>query len=159
MSRVISDLARELAAQLEHRFSEDAELAKRLCDAQQRLERANDQLWSGIHPDGLAVVYGEHPAVVDMAFAEHGSEVLGAPNPLAAVQQAHWRLRRAFSDYQAAAEQRRQQAVDVGETIRQFVDALIADGWSQEEARNANVHQLAVTNQKPRGGTNRWERH
>ena len=107
--------------------------------------RANDRLWWGLHPDGLAAVYGEHPAVVDMAFAENRSEVLGAPDPLAAVQQVHGSIRKAFIDYQSAAEERRQLAADIGELIRQFVDALVAAGWSEEQARNASVHELAAT--------------
>jgi hypothetical protein len=39
--------------------------------------------------DGLAAVYGEHPAAVDVAFAEHRSEVLGSADPLVAIQQVH----------------------------------------------------------------------
>jgi hypothetical protein len=53
--------ARELAVQLARRLAQDAELAQRLCDAQPRLAHANDRLWWGLHPDGLAAVYGEHP--------------------------------------------------------------------------------------------------
>ena len=159
MSPPVSQAARELAAQLQRQFGRDADLAKRLADAHQRLQRANDRVWSGLHPDALAVVYGEHPAVLDSAWVENRSEVLAAPDPLAAVQQVRWSIRSAFTDYEAAGEERRQLAADTGETIRQFVDALVADGWSAEQARNANVHELAVTNQQPPGGTNRWERH
>jgi hypothetical protein len=144
MSRVIAQAARELAAQLARRFGRDGELAKRLADAQRRLERADDRPWWGLHPDGLAAVYGEHAGVVDMTLAEHRSGVLGAPDPLAAAQQVQWRIGRAFRDYQTAAEERRQLASDTGETIRQFVDALAATGWSEQQARNANVHQLAM---------------
>jgi hypothetical protein len=146
MNGVITDVARKLAAELEHQFGRDAELAKRLGDAQDRLMRANERLWWGLHPDGLAAVYGEDPAAVDMAFAENRSEVLGAPDPLAAVQQVHWSIRKAFIDYQAAAEERRQLAAEIGETIRQLLDALVSAGWTEEQARDANVHQLAATN-------------
>ena len=86
---------------------------------------------------------GENPAPIDVAFAEHRSEVFGADNPLAAIQQVHWSIRSALHQYQAAAEQRRQLAGHVGEVIRQFVDALVAAGWSEEEARSTNVHELA----------------
>jgi len=144
-----SDVVRGLAAQLERRFGEDAELARRLRDAQQRFQSANDRLWRGLHPDGRAAIYGEHPAVVDVARAENRSDALGALDPLAALQQAHWRIRKAFSEYQAAAEERRQLAVDTGETIRQFVDALMRAGWTETQARAANVHELATTNQYP----------
>lgn len=71
--------------------------------------------------------------------------MLGAPDPLAAVQQVHWTVHVAFLSYQAAAEERRQLAADIGEVIRQFVDALVAAGWSEQQARNANVHELATS--------------
>jgi hypothetical protein len=89
MTGTITEEARGLAAQLERRFGRDAALATRLADAQARLLRANERLWWGLHPDGLAAVYGEQPAAVDVASAENRSEVLGAPEPLAAIQQAH----------------------------------------------------------------------
>jgi hypothetical protein len=62
---------------------------------------------------------------------------------LGALQQAHWTIHRAFHDYQTAAEERRHLAADIGEVIRQFVDVLVAAGWSEERARGANVHELA----------------
>lgn len=131
MRHLIPDPARGLAEQLHELFGQDAALARRLNDAQRRLARANEKLWCGLHPD---------------AFAGNRSEVLGAEDPLAAVQQAHWQIHRAFHDYQAAAEERRQLAADAGEVIRQFVGALLAAGWSEEEARNANVGDLAHEN-------------
>jgi hypothetical protein len=70
------------------------------------------------------------------AANESETAVLGA-------QQARWTVDRAFHDYQTAAEERRQLAADIGEVIRRFVDALVAAGWSEEEARGANVHELA----------------
>jgi hypothetical protein len=143
MSGTISDSARELAAQLEHRFAQDVELAQRLVDAQERLAQANDRMWRGLHPDGLAAVYAEHPAAIEVAVAENRSEVLGTPDPLAAVQQVHWQIRKAFVEYQTAAEERRQLTADTGETVREFVDALVAAGWTEQQARNADVHQFA----------------
>jgi hypothetical protein len=143
MERSVPDLGRRLAAQLDAQFGQDAALARRLNTAQWRLRRANDRLWWGLHPDGLAGVYGEDPAAVDVAFAEHRSEVLGARDPLAAVQQVHWQIHRAFIAYQTVAEERRQLAADIGELIRQFVDALLDAGWSEEQARNTSVRELA----------------
>lgn len=143
MNQPVPDRARTLAAQLDALFAQDAALARRLNTAQQRLQAANDQLWWGLHPDGLAAVYGEHPAAIDVAFAEHRSEVLGAADPLAAIQRVHWSIAGAFTAYQTAAEERRQLAADIGELIRQLVDALLAAGWSEQQARNANVHELA----------------
>jgi len=58
MSRAVPEQARGLAAALEVRFARDAELATELADAQRRLQRANDRLWSGLHPDGIAMIYG-----------------------------------------------------------------------------------------------------
>jgi len=144
MSSVISETARELAAQLARQFCRDTELAKRLADAQHRLERANHRLWRGVHADGLAAVYGEQADVINMTLAENRSEVLGAPDPLTALQQVQRSIRSAFTDCQTTAEERRQLAADTGETIRQLVDALVAAGWSEQQARSANVHQLAL---------------
>jgi len=55
----------------------------------------------------------------------------------------HRQIHRAFCAYQDAAEQRRQLAVDVGEIAQQLTDALTAAGWTAQQARRANVHQLA----------------
>lgn len=143
MSRPVPDAARKLAAQLDALFGQDVALVRRLNEAQRRLQSANDRLWWGLHPDGLAAIYGEAPGALDVAFAEHRSEVLGAPDPLAAIQQVHWSIHTAFHSYQAAAEERRQLAADIGELIRQFVDALVAAGWSEDQARDANVRETA----------------
>jgi hypothetical protein len=59
------------------------------------------------------------------------------------VQQVHWQIHRAYLDYQDAAEQRRRLAVDVGELTRELVEVQTAAGWSEEQARNANVLGLA----------------
>jgi hypothetical protein len=143
MIHAVPDLARNVAVQFDALFRQDALLARRLNEAQQRLQAANDRLWWGAHPDGLAALYGEDPGAVDIAFAEHHSEVLGAPDPLAAVQQVHWQIHSALNAYQSAAEERRQLAANIGELIRQLVDALALAGWSEQEARDASVHQLA----------------
>ncbi len=56
----------------------------------------------------------------------------------------YWQIHGAFCDYQHAAERRRQLAVDVGELAQQLADALHAAGWTVEQARAANVQQLAT---------------
>jgi hypothetical protein len=56
----------------------------------------------------------------------------------------HWQIHGAFCDYQHAAEQRRQLAVDVGELAVRLTDLLTAAGWSIEQAKAANVHHLAT---------------
>jgi hypothetical protein len=144
MSGTIPEAARVLAAQLERQFGKDTELARQLAEAQDRLTRANERLWSGLHPDGLAAVYGEHPAAIEAAVARARSEALQAPDPLAAVEHVRWSIHSAFADYQTAAESRRQLAADTGEMICQLVDTLVATGWTEEQARNADVHQLAT---------------
>ncbi len=73
----------------------------------------------------------------------HANEQLYTTPILDTPQQIHWQIHHAFSTYQAAAEQRRQLAVDVGEISQQFTTALCAAGYSAQQARQANVHQLA----------------
>ena len=57
---------------------------------------------------------------------------------------AHRVIRSAFCRYQFACEERRRLAVDVGELSAQLTAALCAAGWSEEAARDANVHVLAT---------------
>ncbi len=143
MSRPVPDRACQLAAELEQRFAHDAELARNLNDAHQRLHRANARLWSGLHPDGMAAVYGEHPAAVEVAFAENRSEVLSASDLLQAIQDVHWQIHKAHCDYLHAADERRRLAADIGEITRTLLDELIAAGWSERDAHNASVHDIA----------------
>ncbi len=63
---------------------------------------------------------------------------------LPGLQEAHWPIHRAFCDYQAASEDRRHLAAEIGELIAGLVSELIAAGWTEEQAGNANVHQLAA---------------
>jgi hypothetical protein len=51
--------ARQLASKLAALLESDSELAKRLNDAQSRLQDANGQLWSGLHPDALGLLYDD----------------------------------------------------------------------------------------------------
>jgi hypothetical protein len=111
-------------------------LARRLNDAHERLQRANDRLWWRLHPDDMAAIYGEHPAAVDAAFAENRSEVLGAPDPLQEVRRVHWRI------CQTIAELRQQLAAEAGELMCAFVITLVAAGWSEHDARTTNVRDL-----------------
>jgi hypothetical protein len=56
----------------------------------------------------------------------------------------HHEVHSAFWAYQQTAEQRRQLAVAVGELSQQLADALTAAGHTREQARSANVHELAA---------------
>jgi hypothetical protein len=142
MSRAVPEQARRLAAELALRFARDAELATELNDAQRRVQRANDRLWSGLHPDGIAMIYGEHPAAVEVAIARNRSQVLDSPDPLRAVQQVHWTIHKAFISYQDAAERRRQLAAETGELAGELMTTLVDAGWSQQDARGANIRSL-----------------
>jgi hypothetical protein len=139
---------RQLARELELRLAQHSELARKLNDAHDRLERANDRLWRGMHPDGVAVVYGERHAAGNVAFATNRSEVLGASDPLQAIQQIHWQIHKAHCDYQRVAEDRRRLAADIGEIIRTLLDELMAAGWSETEARDASIGALAGSHEE-----------
>jgi hypothetical protein len=146
MSDAVPEHVRELAGEPERLFARDAEIAVRLNDAQSRLTAANDRLWSGLHPDGLSAVYGDHPEFESVqleAAVDARSEVLESPDPLGQLQQVHWEIHRAHLDYQRAAEERRTLAAEIGEVVGRFVAELVDAGWSEEAARNANVHELA----------------
>lgn len=153
MSRAVPDRARQLAVRLNLRFGDDARLAAELNEAQLRLLRANNRLWSGLHPDGMAIVYAEHPAAVDAASAHNRSETLGTPDPLREAQRVHWTVHDSFVEYQAAAECRRQLAADIGELAGELIATLIANGWTEQEAREANVLSLANAREPEHHGT------
>jgi hypothetical protein len=152
MTREVPARARELAVRLSALFHCDSQLAERLNDAHDRLRHANDELWSGLHPDALGVVYD------DAGVIGHGASAIAArliaalsdggqrtveTAVLEALQQTRWRIDRAFYDYQSACEERRQLAVDVGELSQQLTAELASAGWPAEAARGADVHKLA----------------
>ena len=96
----------------------------------------------------LAALFGQDSEIVSALNGAH--DLLAGANdrlwsdPAADPLSVHQQIHRGFCAYQQASEQRRQLAAEVGETIRQFVDALVSAGWSEDQARNANVHQLAA---------------
>lgn len=146
--RAVPAHARELAARLSALFDKDSGIAVRLNGAQGRLRHANDRLWSGLAPDAFGLIYDGAAPVGHSQLAELiGGTVAAEPGPgvavLSALQEIHWQVHRAFCEYQSACEERRQLAADAGETIRQFVDALVSAGWTEDQARRANVHQLS----------------
>jgi hypothetical protein len=118
--------ARELAARLSALFEKDSRIVARLNSAQRRLRHANDRLRPGVTPDAFGPIRDSSPVAV-----------------LAALPEIHWQIHRAFCEYQQAYEERRQLAVDVGELSVQLTDALCAAGFDRQEARRADVHQLA----------------
>lgn len=155
MTREVSVGARELARRLSVLFESDVELVGRLNDAAQRLRCANDELWTGFHPDAAVVADEDGGRLVGGLIASSIARRLIAgrgsgeerPNDetalVGALQRTHWVIHRAFCDYQSACEQRRQLAVDVGELSRQLICELASAGWSEQAARGADVHELA----------------
>jgi hypothetical protein len=150
--RAVPARARGLAARLAALFTSDCQIVARLNDAQRRLCDANDRLWSGLSPDAFGLIY-DAPAAASVGGSQIaavvGDALSAGDGPeleavvLGALQQVHWRICRAFREYQSACEERRQLAVDVGELAAQLTAALCAGGWTEEEAREANVHELA----------------
>jgi hypothetical protein len=150
------EAARQLAGRLVDAFETDRALAERLIGCQDRLRAANGQLWSGLHPDALGLLYDDTPAAGvgegSSAIAASMVDALDAGLPaaevqaavLAQLQEAHWAIHRAFSEHQQISEDRRHLAAEIGELIASFVAALIAAGWSEGAARTADVHQLAA---------------
>jgi len=147
---VVPARGRELAARLSALFDRDVEIVGRLNDAHRRLRCANERLWSGLAPDAFGLIYdGAAPPgrsqVAELADrACPASGVDRQAGVLGALQEIHWAIHRGFCEYQSASEERRQLAVDVGELSAQLTEVLCAAGWSAEQARRANVYELAV---------------
>ncbi|MGH2913645.1 MAG: hypothetical protein ACRDMX_01530 [Solirubrobacteraceae bacterium] len=136
---------RELAARLSALFERDVEIVKRLNDAHHRLDNANERLDSGRAPDASGLIY-DRPAAATatspIAALIPGGEP-AASHMLDALKHARCQIHRGFCQYQSASEERRQLAFEVGELSQQLTDALAAAGWSAQEARQVNVHELA----------------
>jgi hypothetical protein len=144
----VTPRARQLARELARLFSADAELAGRLVAAERKLHEANDRLWSGLDPEGLEAIYGDHTqfdAIQLEAAVDSRSEVLESADLLGALQKVRREIHRALSAYQEVGEDRRHLAADIGEQIAGLVAELVAGGFSEEQARNVDVQQLART--------------
>ena len=76
MTAQVPEAARQLAGRLADAFETDRGLAEQLNTCQDRLRAANGQLWSGLHPDALGLLY------------EASSNVYGAlrANPASIIQ-------------------------------------------------------------------------
>jgi len=149
---------RDTAARLAELFGRDSNITHRLDEAHTRLEKANLRLWSGLHPDALALLYADTRAAdirtdggirreIVAVLIDHlnaGADQRAVETAVLAVaQEVHWTIQRALVDLQRASEERRQLAADVGELTRQLIDTLAAAGYNEQQARNTNVHQLA----------------
>ncbi len=154
MTAEVPEAAWRLAGELADAVEQDRDLAEPLNDAQHRLQAANDRLWSGLHPDALGLVYDGAGAVgqgasavaegVGDAVRSGGSASEVEASALSELQETHWTIHRAFCEYQQLGEDRRHLAAEIGELIATFVSELVAAGWTEEQARQADVHQLAV---------------
>jgi hypothetical protein len=138
---VVGADVRVLADVLAALFERDRQLAVALNTAQRRLLAANERLTVAMRVGALPrVVLGL--SGVDLGVAGRRPPVLDAESPVAALGEVAECIRCAFVDYQHAAEQRREVAADVGEATVRLVDALIAAGLSDAQARRADVRAL-----------------
>jgi hypothetical protein len=137
----VPPVARQAAALLAELFERDQRLVVELNRAQDRLLKANGWLTEGLSADALQEIYG--PGGADFGLSGFQPPVLDDPHPREALERASQRIRAAFYDYQRLADERRVLGVDVGETNAVLVDALVAAGWSEQQARNANVLELS----------------
>jgi hypothetical protein len=123
-------LAEVLAALFEH----DRQLAVALNAAQQRLLAAM--------PVGAVLCATLGPRGADLGLAGRRPAVMEGEEPVAALGEVADTIRRAFYAYQDAAEERRQVAADIGEATVRLVDALAVAGFSETQARRADVRAL-----------------
>jgi hypothetical protein len=142
--RPVPDRARELAGRLSALFERDVEIVVRLNDAQRRLHVASERLWSGLSPDAFGLVYDGAVPAGESQIAALGGDGRGSQTELLqALQEIHWQVNCAFCQHQFACEERRQLAVEVGEVSQQLTEVLCAIGWSADDARTVDVHELA----------------
>ena len=80
--------------------------------------------------------------VLERLGSECRSEILDARDLLREAQRAHWTLGHALIANQDAAERRRQLAAEVGELVGELIASLVAAGWSEHDAREANIPNL-----------------
>jgi hypothetical protein len=151
--RPVPPHARQLAAQLSTLFEHDQAIVQQLNDAHHRLRDANERLCSQLAPGAFGLIDDGTAATAIRASPIATPIRNAAPDTntpmLEALHQIHSQIHRAFCAYQHASEQRRQLAVDVGELSEQLTRALCAAGWSTDQARHANVHQLATPDLRP----------
>ena len=121
-------------------FERDRQLVVELSAAQRCLLDANDRLTVGLSAGALCALFG--PAGPDLGLSARRPAVLEAGCAVTALEEVADQIRRAFVEYQDAAEERRQIAVDVGEATVRLVDAMIGSGFSEAQAGRADVWAL-----------------
>lgn len=95
----------------------------------------------------LSALFTHDVTIVERLNDAHGrldqaNERLCSCPPPGELTRIYWSVRDAFCDYQNACEERRQLAIDVGELTQQLIEVLGAGGFSEKDARSANVHEL-----------------
>ena len=153
MTGTVTDRARRLAAELERLFAGDAESAKRLNDAHQRLTAANEQLWTGPHPKRLTAGCGDHPEFETIqleAALNSRFEILESADALGQLQQRTGRSTRRTSITTRPLRTADGSRPISGEVIARSVERACRRGLGPRKiAGNADV--LALT-ARERGG-------
>lgn len=130
----------EVAATLTALFERDRGLAAALNLAQERLLTTSDLLRVDLAPEALAALLGPAgPVGALSALLDEGWSIARGWAAREAVADA---IRSAFVDYQSAADKRCLLAADVGEATTRLVEAMAACGFSEAQARNADVWAL-----------------
>jgi hypothetical protein len=149
MTTEVSPAARAVARRLAGLFSRDQELAVALKEANNRLLEANGRLTSGLSAEALQGVYG--PGGPDLALSGRRPPVLGEDSPVEALERVAAAIRVAHDDYQGIAEERRLLAFEVGDAAAELRVVLVGEGFSELEARRADVDALAAGVYRPGG--------
>jgi hypothetical protein len=137
---VLSTDVRSRAGVLAELFERDCELAVQLNAARLRLLVANERL-TVVLPVGVVLVALTGSAGADLGVTGRPA-VLDAEFPVTALGEVADTIRCALIDYQSVGERRRMLAADIGEATVRLVDALVAAGFSESQARRADVRAL-----------------
>ena len=149
MTTEVSPAARVVAQRLAGLFTRDQQLAVALNEAHDRLLEANGRLVSGLSAEALQGAYG--PEGPDLALSAQRPPVLREESPVEALEQVAAAIRVAHHDYQTVAEERRLLAFEVGDAAAELRVVLVGEGFSELEARRADVDALAAGVYRPGG--------
>jgi len=134
--RVVGVEVRGLAEALAALFAADQRLAMELRAARWRLLDATDVLRVGVSAGALRALLGV------AGDADLGSPVAVQAASLTGLETVADGIRGALGEYQSAAEQRRLVAGDIGEATVRLVGAMAVDGFTEVQARGADVWAL-----------------
>jgi hypothetical protein len=134
--------ARDAARVLVELFARDQQLAIALNAAGDRLHTANERLTAGLSAEALLAVYG--PIGPDLGLHGRKPPVLADEHPIAGLERVAHEIRSAFGDHQKAADDRRFLAADIGRVTADLTAAMLAAGFTQADARNADLQALAA---------------